>query len=161
MSPPIKVLFVCTANACRSQIAEAILRHLGKNRFQVFSAGVRPTDHIHPLAQTVAEAMGLSFQGQYSKGIETLSDIAFDIVVTVCDAAACLLPGTWRGHPIIVNWSLVDPVTFPGRDDERILLAHQVGRKLQRMLEAFVALPFERLDPAEIQNRLVRIGRVE
>jgi len=159
MSPPIRVLFVCTANACRSQMAEAMLRHQGRDRFTVSSAGIRPIDRIHPLARAVIESLGLSADGLSPKGIERLAGTTFDIVITLCDSAACLLPNDWPGRPVIVNWSLTDPVTYPGRDDERIALAHQVGCKLDRMIESLVAVPFEKLTATEIQSRLVRIGR--
>ena len=159
MSPPIQVLFVCTANACRSQIAEAMLRHQGGDRFAVHSAGIRPIDHIHPLARAVIESLGLSAKGQSPKGIEQFTGIKFDIVITLCDSAACLLPAAWPGKPVHVNWGLTDPVTYHGLDAERIALAHQVGRRLCRMIELFVDVPFEELSGCQIRSQLVRIGR--
>lgn len=160
MSPPIRVLFVCTANACRSQMAEAILRHLGGDRFEVASAGVRPIDHVHPLAIAAIESMGLSADGQYSKGVEKVADVEFDVIVTVCDSAACLLTTDWPGRPVFVHWSLADPVTHPGLETERIAMAHDTAGRLKRMLKAFVAVRFDELSPSQIRDQLLRIGQV-
>jgi arsenate reductase len=81
-----KVLFVCTGNSCRSQMAEGMLRHYGKDKFEVFSAGLEHS-HVHPLAiKTMAES-GIDITNQYSKTVNDFLGTDFSYVITVCDSA--------------------------------------------------------------------------
>ena len=81
-----RVLFVCTGNSCRSQMAEGLLRHLGNERTQAFSAGTNPST-VHPLAIKAMDELEVDISGQASKGLEVFSGKAFDNVITVCDLA--------------------------------------------------------------------------
>lgn len=158
MSPPFNVLFICTANACRSQMAEAILRAKGGDRFVVRSAGVSPAGFVHPLVPYVLNTLGIPIEEQYSKSFETLLDVDHDIILTLCDAVAMLTPPAWQGEPILAHWSVPDPVVFPGTDEEKRSVAVDVGRKLDSWIEALVALPLDEMDHAAIRTRLFAIA---
>ncbi len=158
MSPPFNVLFICTANACRSQMAEAILRHVGGDRFVARSAGASPIGQIHPLASTALALADIPLQNQYSKGFEEVLEIEHDLIITLCDSAACLTPSAWPGRPVIAHWSLFDPVSYPGTGQEQIAVARGTADKLRAWIERLVALPLEDLDPEEIRTELVRIA---
>src|SRR2546422_4962101 len=86
MTPKHKVLIVCTGNACRSQMAEAIWRHEAGDRYDVMSAGTFPAG-VHPLAMAVIEELGIDMSGHSSKSVAALFDQPLDLVITVCDSA--------------------------------------------------------------------------
>lgn len=90
MKKPV-ILFVCTHNSARSQMAEGLLRVLYGDRFEVFSAGTHPT-RVHPFAIEAMEEIGIDISGHSSKGLEELKDIEFDLAVTVCDQAKAACP---------------------------------------------------------------------
>lgn len=107
MSNKITVLFVCTGNSARSQLAEALLRHTDNQHFEVASAGTNPKP-INPKALDVLEKAGVSTEGLYSKSLETLVDKRFDVVITLCDKAAqeCRL----LANPSeVLAWNFEDP----------------------------------------------------
>lgn len=116
-SPP-RVLFVCTGNSARSQMAEAILRKQARGAFEVFSAGPRPAGAIHPIALEVLSELGLPTKGLRSKGIEGIAGIDFDLVVTLCDIAREDCPPL-PGHPQYVHWSVADPAAVTGSIQHR------------------------------------------
>jgi arsenate reductase len=158
MSPPFRVLWICTANACRSQIAEAVLGHLGGNRFVSRSAGVSPVGWIHHLAETALASLNIRLGDQHSKSCKEVLAVAHDIIITVCDAAACQIPSGWRGNPIIVHWSLPDPVMHPGTEEDRQAAAAAVAHTLRDGIERLVALPLETMDREQIHAELQMIG---
>ena len=157
MNPPFRVLWICTANACRSQIAEAVLGHLGGKRFVSRSAGVSPAGWIHPLAETALAALNIPLGDQHSKSCQEVMAVTHDIVVTVCDAAACQIPTGWRGDPIIMHWSLPDPVMHPGSEEERQAAAVAVARTLRAWIARLVALPLEIMDRDQVCKELEAI----
>ncbi len=111
-----KVLFVCTGNSCRSQMAEGMLRHYGKGRFEVFSAGLEPS-YVHPLAiRTMAES-GIDITNQNSKTVNELLEEVFSYVITVCDSAKELCP-VFPGKYNAIHWSIEDPASAEGTETE-------------------------------------------
>ncbi|HUH17220.1 MAG TPA: arsenate reductase ArsC [Methylomirabilota bacterium] len=120
-----RVIFVCTHNSARSQMAEGMLRAWGRDRFEVLSAGTEAT-RVRPEAIAVMHEIGIDISGQSSKTLEPFMSQAFDWLVTVCDQAreACpVLPGVARQD----HWSIDDPSGVPG-DDEVRLAAFRVAR---------------------------------
>ncbi len=114
----LRVLFLCTGNSARSQMAEAILRQLGRGAIEVESAGSNPRPEIHPLArEAIRKIGGLEMAGQHPKSVETFRKDRFDYVITVCDRAAEVCP-TFPGAEII-RWSLPDPAEVSGTDEEK------------------------------------------
>ena len=158
MSPPFRVLFICTANACRSQMAEAVLRQLGQERFVPRSAGIDPLGKIHPLALAAMTEAQVPIKGQYSKSFEDLLKYEFDIIITVCDSVACLAPPAWKGNPVMAHWSLPDPVLFPGTPQEQLGVAKEVLEKLRDWIKQLIEIPLEKLAPEQIKTMLYRIA---
>jgi arsenate reductase len=115
-----KVLFLCTGNSCRSQIAEAIANARFSDEWQAFSAGTHPSGFVHPLALQVLAEWDILHQGR-SKNVYEFRDVAFDLVVTVCDDAAEECP-VWLGPGKRIHYSIPDPAKATG-SDEKILNA--------------------------------------
>lgn len=107
-----RVLFICTHNSARSQMAEAILRHHGRGWVEVASAGSDPRQ-VHPEAIKVLEELGLDGKGLYSKHLDELADQRFDYVITLCDIVREICP-RFPGDPEHLHWSLADPAATAG-----------------------------------------------
>ena len=147
------ILFVCTGNACRSQMAESICRHLAGDRFEVFSCGSNPAGFIHPLAAETMAAMGMTMEGQESKSWDCLLDQEFGVVVTVCDAADALCP-EFPGSGIKVHWPMPDPSFMPGTDRERLEFCHRVAQRLELKISRMLALDFDNLGAEQLMTEL-------
>jgi arsenate reductase len=160
MTPPFRVLWVCTANACRSQMAEAILRQVGGDRFVSRSAGAHPVGRIHPLAEAGLSPMGIPIVGQHSKGFEEVRQFEHDVIITLCDSAACELPVGWKGDPVRVHWGLADPVTQRSSEGERQAAAVKAARTLRERIERLVALPLETMNREQLGQALVEIASI-
>ncbi len=102
-----KVLFLCTGNSCRSQMAEAIVNYRLGEKWEAVSAGTKPTGFVHPKAQASLEEIGIHHAGR-SKSVDEFRDVNFDMVVTVCDSAAEECP-VWLGKGKRVHHSFPDP----------------------------------------------------
>lgn len=145
----MKVLFLCTRNACRSQMAEALLRDLSKGAVGSFSAGTDPKG-VHPMAVEVMSAIGIDISGQTSKHIDRFRGDTFDYVITVCDSVKEACP-TWPAAKEDIYWSFEDPEKLDGTDKAKqvftavrdaiaqrirlFLLAHRVGIETPRTIE--------------------------
>src|SRR5579859_6800488 len=103
-----RVLFLCTGNAARSQMAEGLARAFHGDELEVVSAGSHPAGWIHPSAIRAMSEIGIDISSQYSKPAEQFIDEPFDVVVTVCDSAAQDCP-SWPGAKRIEHWSIEDP----------------------------------------------------
>lgn len=158
MPAPYTVLFICTGNACRSQLAEAILRHLGGSRFIARSAGSNPAGYVHPLAIETLRSLGISTHGLYSKSWNEFANERNDIIITVCDHAATQPCPTWPGHPATAHWGLPDPSFHTGSDEDRLAAAQAVAHQLQLWIGQLVALPLDTLSPAQLKAELQRIA---
>jgi arsenate reductase (thioredoxin) len=124
-----RVLFLCTHNSARSQVAEGLLRHLAGDRFEVMSAGTEATS-VRPEAIKAMAELGVDISGQGSKTLERYLGEPFDYVVTVCDDAneACpVFPGAERR----LHWSFRDPSRAEGSDEERLEVFRKVRDEIQ------------------------------
>ncbi len=119
-----KVLFLCTGNSCRSQMAEAIVNARRGDEWQAFSAGTHPAGYVHPKALQVLEEIGIHHQGR-SKLVDELRQEQFDLVVTVCDSAAEECP-LWLGPGVRVHHSFPDPAKASGKEEEVLAVFRQV-----------------------------------
>jgi len=111
-----KVLFLCTGNSCRSQMAEAIVNARLGDSWQAFSAGTKPAGHVHARALEALAEIGIRHTGS-SKRADEFRDVDFDLVVTVCDSAAQECP-LWLGKGKRVHHSFVDPAKAEGTDEQ-------------------------------------------
>jgi arsenate reductase (thioredoxin) len=128
-----RVLFLCTHNSARSQMAEGLLRDLAGDRFEVMSAGTEAT-RVRPLAIRAMEEIGLDISGQESKTLERYLGEPFDYVVTVCDAAneACpFFPGAKRR----LHWSFEDPAAAEGSEEQRLEVFRRVRDEIKGRIE--------------------------
>lgn len=155
------VLFICSGNSARSIFAEALLRDLGKGKFQAFSAGTRPNSELNPFALDILKRNGHDTSGLRSKHISEFQQpdsIVMDFVFTVCDTAAAEECPPWPGQPITGHWGLPDPVKATGTDAEKALVFAQTYAALRRRIAAFVELPFDSLSRMSLQSRVDAIG---
>jgi protein-tyrosine-phosphatase len=105
--PVTRVLFLCTHNSARSQMAEGIIRHLGAGRVAAFSAGSQPGG-VHPDAVRAMTALGIDISQQQSKHLDTFADQSFDYIITVCDRVREVCP-IFPNDPEQIHWSFADP----------------------------------------------------
>ena len=155
-----KVLFLCTGNCCRSQMAEAILRHLDPVRFEAFSAGSWPAGFVHPLAIAVMQELDVPMVEPRSKSWDEFADTVLDVVITLCDDAARETCPVWPGTPVQAHWPLPDPSFHPGDEVDRFQFALAVVGRLRTKIEKLVALDFAHTDPEESKAELDRIGEL-
>jgi protein-tyrosine-phosphatase len=139
--PSLSVLFVCTGNSARSQMAEAILRHLAHGAVEVASAGTLPKPEIHPMARRAVETLlGLDMIDQYPKSLDQFLHRDFDYVMTVCDRAAETCP-IFPGDPERIHWSLEDPAAVTGTDEQRQRAFNNVAQQLLGRMRVWLSLP--------------------
>ena len=120
MSPdrPFKILFLCTGNSARSIFCEYLIRRLGKQRFESFSAGADPRPVVNPYAiRVLQENYEMDASAARSKSLDEYKGYVFDFVITVCDNAKERCP-FWPGQPIIAHWPSTDPADFVGSEEE-------------------------------------------
>lgn len=128
-----RVLFICTHNSARSQMAEGLLRHLGKDRFEVYSAGTEATV-VRPMAIQAMAELGIDISHQHSKTLDRYLGEPFDDVITVCDAAAeaCpVFPGAARRR----HWSFEDPSKATGSESEQLQVYRRVRDEIGTRIE--------------------------
>lgn len=160
---PLNVLFLCTGNTARSILAESILRKLGGNRFQAFSAGSQPKGVVNPFALRVLAAHDCPTDGLRPKSWEEFSGPGapqIDFVITVCDNAANESCPLWPGGPIAGHWGIADPASVEGTVTDMERAFDQAFQFVWRRIEDFVSLPLADLDAAGIQREMRRIGRL-
>ncbi|MFQ5589899.1 MAG: arsenate reductase ArsC [Phycisphaerae bacterium] len=151
-----RILFLCTGNSCRSQICEALLRHLADDRFEALSAGSEPAGFIHPLAVEALGQLGVEVTGQVSKSWHEFADREVDAVITLCDSAAAATCPVWPGEPVRAHWSTPDPTFHFGTAEERVRFAFSIAERLRTKIQGLIDLDWDmnRSDLAKHINRL-------
>lgn len=135
---PIRVLFVCTGNSARSIMAEALLRHHGGGRFEVFSAGTEPRG-VNPLTLRVLEDAGIDATGARSKSVTEYLGETFDYVVTVCDEARQVCP-VFPGVHESLHWGYEDPAEAEGTEEERLAAFRRVFIQIGERVRQFATV---------------------
>ena len=131
------ILFLCTANSCRSQMAEGFARQLAYGRYRIFSAGTEPKE-IHPLAVRVMREAGIDISKQSSKGLDRVPLDAIDQVVTLCDAADERCPALGAGVKRI-HWPFPDPAAALGSEEELLPRFRQVRDEIQKRVQTLIS----------------------
>ena len=131
-----KILFLCTGNACRSQIAEGLLRHLAGARFQVFSAGTYPS-RVHPCSIKVMQEWGLDISSHTSDHVDDYLEEGIDIVISVCDSARQICP-TFPGEVKRLHWSIEDPFGSWNTAHENLDNYRQTRNILKEKIDEFM-----------------------
>jgi arsenate reductase len=132
---PIRVLFVCTGNSARSQIAEALLKQIGGRDFAVDSAGTEPKG-VNPFTIRVLAEAGIDWSVATSKSIDGFLDRSFDYVITVCDRARQVCP-VFPGSYDALHWGLEDPAEVEGTDVEKLAAFRRTYRELAQRIRPF------------------------
>ena len=132
-----KVLFLCTGNSCRSQMAEGWLRHLAGKRAEVFSAGTKPAG-LNPTAAAVMREAGLDISNQRSKHLDELINQDFLFVITVCDSAREACP-VFPGALYQMHWSFEDPAAATGTEEERLKVFRRVRDEIGAQVREFAS----------------------
>jgi len=134
------VLFLCTGNSARSQMAEAFLRKHGGEHFEALSAGVDPSTGVHPLTIKVMEEIGVDMSAHRAKGVGAyLGRIVPRVVVFVCDRAESTCPSLWPGFLQRLSWPFEDPAACQGTEEERIAKFRQVRDQIQEKVKAWLS----------------------
>ncbi|MGC8793838.1 MAG: arsenate reductase ArsC [Bryobacteraceae bacterium] len=133
----LRVLFLCTGNSARSQMAEGLLRHLGGDRFEVASAGTHPGS-VRPEAIAVMRELGVDISHHRSKSLDEFLGQPFDYVITVCDQARQSCP-VFPGLAERIHWSIEDPAAAQGSEAERLEVFRRAREELRRRIEEFLA----------------------
>ena len=134
-----KVLFLCTGNSARSQMAEAFVRKYAGNAFEAHSAGLEPKG-VNPLTIRVMDEIGIDISNQTSKGIETyLGKMLFQYLITVCDDADKNCPSVWPGGNTRMHWSFEDPARFEGTEEQRLAKFREVRDLMKKKIKEWVA----------------------
>jgi len=134
-----RVLFLCTGNSARSQMAEAFLRHYGGDAYEPHSAGLQPKP-INPFTTQVMDEVGIDISNQRSKGVGTyLGKNLFQYLITVCDDAEKNCPTVWPGVNNRVHWSFEDPAKFDGTDDQKLVKFREVRDLISMRIQQWVA----------------------
>jgi arsenate reductase len=131
-----KVLFLCTGNSCRSQMAEGFLRFLSPGQCEVFSAGTHP-GAVNPLAVTIMKEAGVDLTTHRSKSLDEFRDEKFDYVITVCDNARQSCP-VFPGESIRMHWNLEDPARAVGSLEERLAVFRSIRDRIHSHVQRFL-----------------------
>ncbi|WP_347905177.1 arsenate reductase ArsC [Pseudomonas purpurea] len=154
----MKVLFMCTANSCRSILSEAMFNHLAPAGFEAVSAGSFPKGQVLPRSLTTLQAAGIATDGLSSKGNDAFASSPPDIVITVCDKAAGEACPVYFGPALKTHWGLEDPSDVTGSEAHINTAFNATLTTIETRCRAFFQLPFERLDAAALKRELDRIG---
>jgi len=127
------ILILCTGNSARSQMAEGLLRHDAGDRFEVFSAGTKPS-HVRPEAVAAMSELGIDISGHRSKSVDEFSGQQFDYILTVCDNASESCP-LFPGKTITIHRNFEDPAAIAGSQEERLAAFRRVRDLLRAYLQ--------------------------
>src|ERR1700682_5929669 len=147
------VLFLCTGNSARSILAESLLNHWGRGRFQGFSAGSHPKGEVHPTALQLLKQLHFPIEGLRSKAWDEFAapgTAPLDFVITVCDNAAGEVCPVWPGRPGTAHWGVPDPSSVEGDLERQSKAFFDTAVILRRRIEILVALPLRSLDELSI-----------
>ncbi|WP_430009471.1 arsenate reductase ArsC [Methylophaga lonarensis] len=155
---PVRLLFLCTHNACRSQLAEALTRHLAGPEIEVASTGSQPSRELHPLTLKILSERQIDHSNLYSKSWDQLSDFDPDIVITVCDQAAGESCPVWFGKAIKAHWGLPDPSRIDDAEQQNKIVSH-VMKTLDNRISRLLASNITTLDKQALSELLHQLEK--
>ncbi|EJM96474.1 protein-tyrosine-phosphatase [Pseudomonas sp. GM74] len=154
----MRVLFMCTANSCRSILSEAMFNHLAPEGFEAVSAGSFPKGQVLPRSLSTLQEAGIAIDGLSSKGNEAFEANPPDIVITVCDKAAGEACPVYFGPALKAHWGLEDPSDIQGDEATVSAAFHSTLARIETRCRALLDLPFAQLDRDALKRELDRIG---
>lgn len=154
----MRVLFMCTANSCRSILSEAMFNHIAPDGFVAISAGSFPKGQVLPRSLSTLQEAGIAIDGLSSKGNEAFEANPPDIVITVCDKAAGEACPVYFGPALKAHWGLEDPSDTTGDEATVAAAFHSTLARIETRCRAFLDLPFAQFDRDALKRELDRIG---
>ncbi|WNZ86556.1 arsenate reductase ArsC [Pseudomonas sp. P108] len=154
----MRVLFMCTANSCRSILSEAMFNHLAPAGFEAVSAGSFPKGQVLPRSLSTLQQAGIAIDGLHSKGNDAFESNPPDIVITVCDKAAGEACPVYFGPALKSHWGLEDPSEVKGDEATVDAAFHATLMRIGQRCQAFLDLPFHSLSRDQLKAELDRIG---
>lgn len=157
-----KVLFLCTQNSARSQMAEGLLRERAGDRFEAYSAGVRPSDEIHPYAVRAMEEIGIDISDQYPKGLRTyMGKVGFNYSIILCARAEEDCPKTFPGVGTRLTWLFDDPRSEDVPEEERLDTFREIRDEIELKIKDWLEHPEEELRRLKEEREQERRERLE
>ncbi|QXI18588.1 arsenate reductase ArsC [Pseudomonas hamedanensis] len=154
----MRVLFMCTANSCRSILSEAMFNHLAPAGFTAVSAGSYPKGQVLPRSLLTLQKNGIAIDGLHSKGNDAFENNPPDILITVCDKAAGETCPVYFGPALKAHWGLEDPSDVIGDEAAIEAAFHATLMRIGQRCQAFLDLPFHSLSREQLKVELDRIG---
>ncbi len=151
VTPPYNLLFLCTGNSCRSQMAEGLVNHVLGDAFRAFSAGTAPSDRVHPLAIRAMAEIGVDISRSHPKTPNVFHDLQFDLVITVCDDAAEHCP-VWLREGRVEHIGFDDPALATGSEEERMAVFRRVRDEIRERVLPFLIQFLKENPPAPHQS---------
>jgi len=134
----LRILFLCTSNSARSQMAEAFLRKYAGDKFEAYSAGMEPQE-IHPATKQVMEEIGVPLTGQRAKGFrEYLGKVHFAYLIILCSEAEDRCPTTFPGMGQRLHWPFPAPATFRGDESQNIAMFRQIRDQIKERITEWI-----------------------
>ncbi len=152
MAYPIRVLFLCSGNSARSQMAEGLLRFYGGEDFEVSSAGLEPKG-LNPLAVKAMAEIDIDISQQQSKHLDKFLGQQFDFIITVCDRARDNCP-TFPGDSERIHWNYDDPVAVEGDEETRFVVFRRVRNEIRQRISIWVAAQQKRIKDQRLRGEL-------
>ena len=146
-----EVLFLCTGNSCRSQMAEGLVNHFMGDTWRASSAGTAPSGYVHPLAIKAMAELGIDISDQQSESVDAFRGRAFDVVITVCDDAAENCP-IWLGSGRVRHIGFPDPADASGSEEERMEVFRDVRDGLRTQVSEYLRDLNDELARGEARN---------
>ncbi len=154
----MKILFMCTANSCRSVLSEGLFNHVAPNGMLAVSAGSLPGGALNARAVSTLEGLGVDTSALHSKGSQAFANSPPDVVITVCDKASGEPCPVYFGSAIRSHWGLFDPSEIAGNDKDVQAAFDTTVEHIRRRFAAFFMLDLSALSDAELKQALDRIG---
>jgi arsenate reductase len=154
-----RVLFLCTGNSARSQMAEAVLNRKGRGRFVAGSAGSSPAARVNPYAIQTLRESGIDWRGHPPRGFTGLDQERWDFVISVCDRAREACP-VFPGQPVLSHWGMPDPAAVEGDEGAKRAAFVDALTLISRRIDLLLALPIEKLERLILEARVQAIGEV-
>lgn len=155
----MKILFLCTANSCRSILAEAIFNHLAPAGMRAYSAGSRPCGQVHGQSLNALQRAGIELNGLHSKSQTVHEKLQPDLLITLCDNAAAEPCPAYFGGALKAHWGLPDPAAQGGSQAEIDAVFDAAVVSIERRISEFLSLPLSHLNSQELSGALEAIGK--
>ncbi|MFZ3184332.1 MAG: arsenate reductase ArsC [Pseudomonas sp.] len=154
----MNILFLCTANSCRSILAEAIFNHLAPVEIRAFSAGSKPSGWVHPQSLRALQRAGMTQEGLHSKSLVAHENLQPELVITLCGNAASEPCPSYLGQAIKAHWGLPDPAAHEGSQEKSDAVFDATVASIVLRVSRFLALPLSQLSAQQLDVALADIG---